>query len=186
MGVWTPGRKDQHLNYPPSRVLFPTMVTDRQPSGLPTEPRPMPGFSHQDELDPVETRPAGNVYHAESWSSGRLQAAAQRSYDNGAAHRRRTRRSRSHASSSTGRVDARRTCTTTPRTADTQYRTSERTGLHIRGRTQALMSTNKPSAKLHIAARLAQPCKEWWDCLRQRHPPWRRHALVPGALCAGT
>ena len=61
MGVWTPWRKDQHLNYPPSRVLFPTMVTDRQPSGLPTEPRPMPGFSHQDELDPVEAQPAGNA-----------------------------------------------------------------------------------------------------------------------------
>ena len=77
LGVWTPWRKDQHLNYPPSRVLFPTMVTDRQPSGLPTEPRPMPGFSHQDELDPVEAQPADNADHAESRSSGRLQSAAQ-------------------------------------------------------------------------------------------------------------
>ena len=51
-----------------------------------------------------------------------------------------------------------------------QYRTSERTALHIRGRTQALMSTNKPSAKLRTAARLAQSCKEWGDCLLQQHP----------------
>ena len=72
----------------------------------------MPGFSHQDELDPVEALPKA-----------------------------------------------------------TPAGTSERTDLHVKGRTQALMSTNKPSAKLRTAARLAQSCKEWGDCLLPQRPP---------------
>ena len=59
------------------------------------------------------------------------------------------------------RVDARRTCTATLRFANTQYRTSERTDLHVRGRTQESKSTNMSSAKLRTAARRAQSRKEW-------------------------
>lgn len=59
------------------------------------------------------------------------------------------------------RVDARRTCTATLRFANTQYRTSERTDLHVRGRTQDSRSTKKSSAKLRTAARRAQSRKEW-------------------------
>ena len=148
MGVWTPWRKDQHLNYPPSRVLFPTMVTDRQPSGLPTEPRPMPGFSHQDELDPVEALPR---QRRPGWQYARKHDYNQqhnRTYDDGVAHPRHT------------------------------TRTSERTDLHVRGRTQASMSTNKRRRSC-VQRRVGRiRARSGGTVCGSSIRPWRRHAVL--------